>query len=135
MQCVHMPRVNLEGATLRGCSMDERLGVRTNLEGVFVCVLYCTNMLLCTLVMVDYLTRSAQGRSGKLHYDGQFKELRSPGPLSSVIPCHHSAVMTVLSKQYRFVDTLNHKLVIIRPLQEKCPSLSLLPRISLLSIF
>ena len=33
-----MPRVNLEGATLRGCSMDERLGVRTNLEGVFVCV-------------------------------------------------------------------------------------------------
>lgn len=70
-----MPRVNLEGATLRGCSMDERLGVRTNLEGVFVCVLYCTYMLLCTLVMVDYLTRSE-----KLHYDGQFKELRSPGP-------------------------------------------------------
>ena len=55
--------------------MDERLGVRTNLEGVFVCVLYCTYMLLCTLVMVDYLTRSE-----KLHYDGQFKELRSPGP-------------------------------------------------------
>lgn len=52
-----------------------------------------------------------------------------------VIPCHHSAVVAVLSKQYRFVDILNHKLVIIRPLQEKCPSLSLLPRISLLSIF
>lgn len=28
-----MPRVNLEGASLRGCSMDERLGIHTNLEG------------------------------------------------------------------------------------------------------
>ena len=28
-----MPRVNLEGATLRGCSMDERIGIHTNLEG------------------------------------------------------------------------------------------------------
>ena len=33
LQCVHMPRANLEGAVLKGCSMDERLGVSTNLEG------------------------------------------------------------------------------------------------------
>ena len=33
LQCVHMPRVNLEGASLKGCSMDERLGVSTNMEG------------------------------------------------------------------------------------------------------
>ena len=35
-----MPRVNLEGASLIGCSMDERLGIHTNLEGEIVCV--CT---------------------------------------------------------------------------------------------
>ena len=33
IQCVHMPRVNLEGATLKGCHMGERLGVQTNMEG------------------------------------------------------------------------------------------------------
>jgi uncharacterized protein YjbI with pentapeptide repeats len=33
VQCVHMPRANLEGATLKGCHMGERLGVQTNLEG------------------------------------------------------------------------------------------------------
>ena len=36
LQCVHMPRVNLEGAVLKGCSMDERLGVSTNLEGEYI---------------------------------------------------------------------------------------------------
>ena len=34
VQCVHMPRVNLEGANLKGCSMDTRHGVHTNLEGM-----------------------------------------------------------------------------------------------------
>ncbi len=28
-----MPRVNLEGACLKGCSMEENLGGVTNLEG------------------------------------------------------------------------------------------------------
>ena len=43
---MHMPRVNLEGATLKGCSMDERLGVRTNLEGVcmYACVHICISV-------------------------------------------------------------------------------------------
>ena len=36
VQCVHMPRVNLEGASLKGCSMDARLGRNTNLEGEYI---------------------------------------------------------------------------------------------------
>ena len=33
VQCVRMPRANLEGATLKGCMMDSRMGIHTNLEG------------------------------------------------------------------------------------------------------
>ena len=34
MQCVHMPRVNMEGATFKGCTMDTMMGIHTNLEGI-----------------------------------------------------------------------------------------------------
>ena len=38
-----MPRANLEGAVLKGCSMDERLGVSTNLEGEeYIPIVYST---------------------------------------------------------------------------------------------
>lgn len=33
IQCVRMPRANLEGATLKGSIMDSRMGIHTNLEG------------------------------------------------------------------------------------------------------
>ena len=33
VQCVRMPRANLEGASMKGCIMDSRMGVHTNLEG------------------------------------------------------------------------------------------------------
>ena len=33
-----MPRVNLEGATLKGCTMDKRMGIHTNLEGTYTSI-------------------------------------------------------------------------------------------------
>ena len=38
-----MPRANLEGASLRGCTMDSRMGTHTNLEGG-----------LCRVVLIEW---------------------------------------------------------------------------------
>ena len=136
LQCVHMPRVNLEGATLRGCSMDERLGVRTNLEGMCVCVHVCMYLNTCctvpSLVMVDYPTLT---RSANIHHERQFKELRPPGPSTSrkkhatnLLVYGHTTKTMQICRQV--IVTLNRyrKLIIVYPLQANtlstlyCPS-------------
>ena len=45
-----MPRVNLEGSSLKGCSMDERLGIHTNLEGRWYDLYHTMSELVCVCV-------------------------------------------------------------------------------------
>lgn len=52
MQCVRMPRANLEGATLRGCIMDSQMGINTNLEGKVTGALYPYCFTLAFLLLI-----------------------------------------------------------------------------------
>ena len=67
-----MPRVNLEGASLKSCSMDERLGIHTNLEGTYVQV--------CGVhVCVYYTEEGREGRREREREKGRERKERERG--------------------------------------------------------